>query len=71
MDQDRRPQNDIQSEGREDNAAQPLNAARPNAGAERYPPSRQDDGIEIRGSAPPNPKPRQGAGDGGPAKGER
>jgi hypothetical protein len=52
----------IQSQGRKDNAAQHLNAAEPNAGAERYPPAGRDDGVE-------NPRPRQGAGDGGPADG--
>lgn len=51
----------IQSEGRKANAAQPLNAAEPNAGAERYPSAGRDDGVEA-----PNPRPRQGAGDGGP-----
>jgi hypothetical protein len=61
----------IQSEGRKDNAAQHLNAAPDNAGAERYPATNKDDSV-----APPregrtfegveNPQPRQGAGDGGP-----
>ena len=37
----------IQSEGRKDNAAQHLNAAEPNAGAERYPPVSKDDGVEA------------------------
>lgn len=49
----------IQSRGRKDNAAQPLNAAEPNAGAERYPSAGRDDGVE-------SPRPPQGAGDGGP-----
>lgn len=62
----------IQSAGRERNAAQPLNAAEENAGAERYPPLRRDDGIdgaaaEARTVAGGNPRPRQGAGDGAPA----
>jgi len=56
----------IQSEGRKDNAARRLNAAEPNAGAERYPPAGRDDAVEA-----PNPRPRQGAGDGGPAAGKR
>lgn len=56
------PKDRIQSEGREANAAQPLNAAEDHGGAERYPAVRRDDGIE----APRNPEPRQGAGDGGP-----
>lgn len=67
----------IQSEGRKDNAAQPLNAAEPNAGAERYPSAGKDDGVEppagerrsFDGAA--NPRPPQGAGDGGPAAGKR
>ena len=61
MGADRQPANDdkIQSKGRKDNAAQPVNAAPDNAGAERYPAVRKDDGVE-------NPRPRQGAGDGGP-----
>ena len=58
---------DIQSEGRKENAALPLNADKDNAGAERYPQVRQDDGVEARSFAPGNPQPRQGAGDGGPA----
>jgi len=36
----------IQAEGRKDNAAQHVNAAEPNAGAERYPPARRDDAVE-------------------------
>ncbi|OHB26995.1 MAG: hypothetical protein A2790_14180 [Phenylobacterium sp. RIFCSPHIGHO2_01_FULL_69_31] len=69
-----KPANDdkIQSEGRKANAAQPLNAAEPNAGAERYPPTSRDDGVEAPAGerrsfdAGGNPQPRQGAGDGGP-----
>jgi hypothetical protein len=65
------PKNDdLQSEGRERNAAQPLDAHKNTGGAERYPPTRKDDSIEVgtekRGFAS-NPQPRQGAGDGGPA----
>lgn len=58
----------IQSKGRKDNAAQHLNAAEPNAGAERYPPAGKDDAVE----SPTGERrsfegaPRQGAGDGGP-----
>lgn len=39
----------IQSEGREGNAAQPLNAADNNGGPERYPSVRQDDAVERTG----------------------
>jgi hypothetical protein len=39
----------IQSEGRNDNAAQPLNAAKDNAGADRYPSVDQHDAIERTG----------------------
>lgn len=53
----------IQSQGRKDNAARPLNDAPDNAGAERYPSVNRDDSIDP-GAA--NPEPRQGAGDGGP-----
>lgn len=60
----------IQSEGRKDNAAQHLNAAEPNPGAERYPPTGKDDSVEApatqRRSFEGDPQPRQGAGDGGP-----
>lgn len=66
-------QDEIQSEGREENAALPLNAAKENAGAERYPPARKDDSVErvdpqtrTYGAGGDNPQPRQGAGDGGP-----
>jgi hypothetical protein len=58
----------VQTQGRKDNAAQPIGASKNREGAERYPPVRQDDAVE----APPgedraftaNPRPRQGAGDG-------
>jgi hypothetical protein len=55
----------IQSEGRRENAAQPLNAAKDRGGPERYPAVRQDDGVEgeRRAFASGNPQPRQGAGD--------
>lgn len=36
----------IQSSGREENAAQPTDAAKDKGGPERYPPVRQDDAIE-------------------------
>lgn len=57
---------DIQAEGRNDNAAQPLNASDNKGGPERYPSVRQDDGVEgesrsFEGAG--NPEPRQGAGD--------
>ena len=64
--------NKIQSQGRKDNAAQHVNAAEPNAGAERYPPTSKDDGVEAPAAerrsfeGVENPQPRQGAGDGGP-----
>jgi hypothetical protein len=69
-----KPANDdkIQSQGRKDNAAQHLNAAEPNAGAERYPPAGKDDAVESPAGerrsfeGVDNPRPRQGAGDGGP-----
>ncbi|WP_395672539.1 hypothetical protein [Phenylobacterium sp.] len=59
----------INSEGRKANAALPLDAAKDNAGAERYPSVRQDDGVEGSGETrsfdpPKNPNPPQGAGDG-------
>ena len=78
------PANDdkIQTGGRKANAAQPLNAADDNAGAERYPPVRQDDAVQTgeaarsfdTGSINPETKPpaspseaRPGPG-GGPAE---
>lgn len=63
MAQNQPPNNDeIQSESRKTNAARPLNDAPENAGAEHYPATSKDDGVE----SPPTP--RQGAGDGGPAR---
>jgi len=53
-----------QSDGRKANAAKPLDAARENQGAERYPPARQDDAIVGKGARSFNPQPRQGADDG-------
>lgn len=61
----------VQSEGRDANGALPLNASKNEAGAERYPKVRKDDGVaaEDRAFAPPdNPEPRQGAGDSSPAQ---
>jgi hypothetical protein len=61
----------IQSEGRDANGAQPLNASDNKDGPERYPSVRQDDsvdsGAEQRSFDPSAdaPTPRQGAGDGG------
>ncbi|RAK67437.1 hypothetical protein [Phenylobacterium kunshanense] len=54
----------LQTEGRKENAAQPLDAAKDAGGPERYPQARQDDGLEP----PRNPRPPQGAGDGGPPR---
>ncbi len=55
----------IQSEGRRENAAQPLNEAPDKGGPARYPSVRQDDAVEAedRTFDTGNPKPRQGAGD--------
>lgn len=55
----------IQSEGRDQNAALPLNASDNKEGAERYPSVRQDDSVEARSFDPANqnPEPPQGAGD--------
>ena len=50
----------LQTDGRKANAALPLDAAKDNAGAERYPSVGRDDAVTASG----NPKPRQGAGDG-------
>lgn len=41
----------IQSQGRTQNAAEPLNAAEDNAGAERYPATDRDDSVEPRSFA--------------------
>jgi hypothetical protein len=67
----------VQTGGREDNAAKPLNTAPDQGGPERYPAVRQDDAVEATGrteevtgerrSFDPSadaPTPRQGAGDG-------
>lgn len=65
----------LQTQGRKDNAAQPLDASDNAEGAERYPPEGKDDAIELGrgaeesrsfGGEHANPEPRQGAGDGGP-----
>lgn len=64
MGAEKHPDDKIQSEGRKDNAAQHLNAAPDNAGAERYPAVNKDDSIDPSA----NPEPRQGAGDGGPRR---
>jgi hypothetical protein len=70
-------ENKIQSDGRDQNAAQPLNASDNDRGAERYPSVRQDDAVERTGRsgqvtgegersfdpAADAPTPRQGAGD--------
>lgn len=44
-------ENKLQSEGRKENAAQPLSAAPDNAGAERYPSVDQHDAVERTGRA--------------------
>jgi len=69
----------IQTAGRQENDAQPLNASDNDGGAERYPSVRQDDAVERTGrteevtgesrSFDPRadaPTPRQGAGDTSP-----
>ncbi|MFC3071414.1 hypothetical protein [Phenylobacterium soli] len=68
----------IQTSGRKENDAQPLNASDNEGGPERYPSVRQDDAVERTGrteqvtgesrSFQPsaNPQPRQGAGDTSP-----
>ena len=71
MGAEKHPDDKIQSQGRKDNAAQHLNAAPDNAGAERYPSTNKDDSIDATGErrtfeGVENPQPRQGAGDGGP-----
>lgn len=64
----------IQSAGRQENDAQPLNASDNQGGPERYPSVRQDDAVERTGRSGQagetrsfedtgNPEPRQGAGD--------
>lgn len=56
----------INTEGRRENAAQPLNASENKGGPERYPAVRQDDAVEAEPRSfekPRNPEPRQGAGD--------
>ena len=73
MGAEKHPDDKIQSQGRKDNAAQHLNAAPDNAGAERYPPVDKDDSIDPgaargehrsfeREEGVENPQPRQGAG---------
>jgi hypothetical protein len=46
---DERKDEQLQTPGREANAAQPLDAARDKGGPERYPPVRQDDAVERTG----------------------
>ena len=59
-----------QTQGRKANAAQPLDAADDNKGAERYPKVSMDVSVEEPGEercfADKNPQPRQGAGDTAP-----
>lgn len=57
---------EIQTAGRRENAAQPLNASDNRRGPERYPAVRQDDAVEAGPRSfgkTGNPEPRQGAGD--------
>lgn len=68
----------IQTAGRRENAARPLNASDDDGGPERYPSVRQDDAVERTGRTAAvtgedrtfepgaNPQPRQGAGDTSP-----
>lgn len=60
--------NKINTEGREKNAAQPLNEASDKGGPERYPPVAKDDSVQASEGRSFDPKadatPRQGAGDG-------
>jgi len=69
----------IQTAGRQENDAQPLNAAKDDGGPERYPSVRQDDAVERTGRTEEvvgegrtfdpradAPTPRQGAGDTSP-----
>ncbi|MDZ4370973.1 MAG: hypothetical protein U1C74_06085 [Phenylobacterium sp.] len=69
MGADPRADEKLQEQGRKENAAQPVNPAPDNAGAERYPSVNRDDSIDPGGdrkpnAGPDNPQPRQGAGDG-------
>lgn len=62
-------QDKLNTEGREANAAKPLNTAADKGGPERYPPVAKDDSVQPGESRSfdPNvdaPTPRQGAGDG-------
>lgn len=68
----------IQSRGRAENAAEPLNAAKDNAGAERYPPAGRDDSVEPRSFAktadpdiPPSPNEGRLGPASDPAEGKR
>jgi hypothetical protein len=64
----------LQTRGRDDNAARPLNTSPDRGGPERYPPADRTDAVEPRSFDPAAdaPTPRQGAGDGGapPARNE-
>ena len=53
-----------QTQGREDNAAQPVGST-DHGGAERYPPAPSDESFDPSVDAP---MPPQGAGDGSPAR---
>ena len=56
----------VQTGGREENAARPLNADRKDGGPERYPATDRTDALQRRSFDPSAdaPTPRQGAGDG-------
>ena len=64
----------IQTAGRKENDARPLNASPDDGGPERYPSVRQDDAVERTGRAEEvtgerrsfDPAPKQGAGDTSP-----
>ena len=47
MGAEKHPDDKLQSEGRKENAAQHVDAAPDNEGAERYPPTKKDDAIDA------------------------
>jgi hypothetical protein len=67
----------VQTSGRKENAAQPLNSAKDNDGAERYPSTRADDGIErsfeprVRNETAPSPNQGRLGPAADPAEGKR
>ena len=62
----------IQTQGRKDNAAEPIAEGGEKTTPERYPPVAKDDSVQAGGEGRSfegegaNPEPRQGSGDGGP-----